>query len=201
MEAVIWAVAKLQGDKTAAFCGKMRGHKVTGWQIRTQVFHGTLWPMDFWTPPELSSLPWTRWGRKTHWARCSKPCSSKPCSACLRDLVPAERAAFSCRIAIRAQISGFLIADRSLFGAPLNSGVRKRVVLADPCTEMFSKKSVPAVQPVAEESCDFIAISIAIATSIARSSVLRSRALVAFQTQNRSVLATQFPKSQPCPRW
>ena len=30
MEAVKWAVAKLQGDKTASFCREMSGREVTG---------------------------------------------------------------------------------------------------------------------------------------------------------------------------
>ena len=55
MEAVKWVGAKLQGDKTASFCGKMSGQEVTGWQIITPVFHGTLLPMEFWTPPRFLS--------------------------------------------------------------------------------------------------------------------------------------------------
>ena len=51
-----WVVAKLHGDETASLCEKMGGREVTGWQISTPIFHGTLWPTDFWTPlhfPEL----------------------------------------------------------------------------------------------------------------------------------------------------
>ena len=29
----------------------MNGREVTGWQISIPVFHGTVWRMDFWTPP------------------------------------------------------------------------------------------------------------------------------------------------------
>ena len=50
------AVAKLQGDESASFCRKMSGREVTGWQISIPVFHGTVRPMDFWTPPR--SLKW-----------------------------------------------------------------------------------------------------------------------------------------------
>ena len=49
-EAVKWVVAKLQGDKTASFCRRMTGCEATGWQISIPVFHGTLFPMDLWTP-------------------------------------------------------------------------------------------------------------------------------------------------------
>ena len=51
MQAVKRAVAKLQGDKTASFCREMSGREVTGRYISIPVFHGTLLPMDFWTPP------------------------------------------------------------------------------------------------------------------------------------------------------
>ena len=50
MQAVKWVVAKLQGAKTASFCWAMSGREVTGRYISTPVFHGTLLPMDFWTP-------------------------------------------------------------------------------------------------------------------------------------------------------
>ena len=40
-----WVVAKLQTDKTASFCEKMRGYEATRWQISIAIFHGTLWPM------------------------------------------------------------------------------------------------------------------------------------------------------------
>ena len=51
MQAVKWVVAKLQGDKTASFCREGSGREVTGRQSSIPVFHGTLVPMDFWTPP------------------------------------------------------------------------------------------------------------------------------------------------------
>ena len=52
MEAVKWLVAKLQGDKTASFRRKMGGREVAGGKISVTipVFHGTLLPMEFWTP-------------------------------------------------------------------------------------------------------------------------------------------------------
>ena len=50
MKAVKWLVAKLQGDEAASFCRKMSGREVTGRQISVPVFHGTLLPMEFWTP-------------------------------------------------------------------------------------------------------------------------------------------------------
>ena len=56
MQAVKWVVAKLQGDKTASFCGKISGLEVTGRYIGIPVFHGTLLPMDFWTPPRFLTI-------------------------------------------------------------------------------------------------------------------------------------------------
>ena len=61
MQAVKWVVAKLQGDKTASFCGKMSGREVTGRYIGIPAFHGTLLPMDFWTPPRFrQNHPFTK---------------------------------------------------------------------------------------------------------------------------------------------
>ena len=53
MQAVKWVVAKLQGDETAYFCKEMSGREVTERYIGIPVFHGTLLPMDFWTPPRF----------------------------------------------------------------------------------------------------------------------------------------------------
>ena len=50
MRAVKWAVAKLQGDNIASFYREMSGREVTGRYISIPAFHGTLIPMDFWTP-------------------------------------------------------------------------------------------------------------------------------------------------------
>ena len=50
-------VAKLQGDKNASFCSDMSGREVTGRWISIPVFHGTLLPMDFWTPPRFLIFP------------------------------------------------------------------------------------------------------------------------------------------------
>ena len=56
MQPVKWVVTKLQGDKTASFYREMSGREVTGRQISIPVFHGTLLPMDFWTPPHFLRL-------------------------------------------------------------------------------------------------------------------------------------------------
>ena len=58
-----WSVTKLQGDKPASFCWEMSGREVTGWQISIPIFHGTLWPMDFWTPPRFVSVRFLRFVR------------------------------------------------------------------------------------------------------------------------------------------
>ena len=50
MRAVKWVVAKLQGDNTTSFCRNMSGREVTGRYVSIAIFHGTLLPMDFWTP-------------------------------------------------------------------------------------------------------------------------------------------------------
>ena len=42
MQAVKWAVAKLQGDQTASFCRKVSGCEVTGRYISIPIFHGFL---------------------------------------------------------------------------------------------------------------------------------------------------------------
>ena len=53
MQAVKWVVAKLQGDKTTSFCRKMSGREVARRYIGIPVFHGTLLPMEFRTPPRF----------------------------------------------------------------------------------------------------------------------------------------------------
>ena len=54
MQAVKWVVATLQGDKNLLLSAGEnewpRSYRVT---IQQQVFHGTLWRMDFWTPPHF----------------------------------------------------------------------------------------------------------------------------------------------------
>ena len=55
MQAVKWVVAKLQGDNTASFCREMSGREVTE-IISAPVFHGTLLPMNVWTPSVFSEL-------------------------------------------------------------------------------------------------------------------------------------------------
>ena len=67
---VSW-VAKFKGDKNSEcklsdgwsrsckvmkvllYAGQMGGREVTERQISIPVFHGTLFPMDFWTPPRF----------------------------------------------------------------------------------------------------------------------------------------------------
>ena len=61
MQTVKWAVAKLQGDKTASFCKNMSGREVTGPQMSIPVFDGTLLPMDLWTPSAFPDL-FSFWG-------------------------------------------------------------------------------------------------------------------------------------------
>ena len=53
MPAVKWAVAKLQGDKTASFCREAEWSRSYREIISIPIFHGTLLPMDFWTPPRF----------------------------------------------------------------------------------------------------------------------------------------------------
>ena len=46
----IWWVAKFKGDRIVFFLQEISGREVTRWLVNIPVFHGTLWPMDFWTP-------------------------------------------------------------------------------------------------------------------------------------------------------
>ena len=57
IKAVKWAVAKLQGDKTASFCRKTSGHEVTGWQNSIPSLPWMLWLIWFWTPLHFLTCP------------------------------------------------------------------------------------------------------------------------------------------------
>ena len=50
----------------------MSGREATGWQNTIRVFHGTLWPMDVWTPPHFSRFLVTSWDNcfVTFWLLC-----------------------------------------------------------------------------------------------------------------------------------
>ena len=55
MQAVKWVVT-LQGDELLLAAGKMSGREVTERLVSIPAFHGTLLPMDFWTPPRFLSV-------------------------------------------------------------------------------------------------------------------------------------------------